>query len=236
MFIATQSFEPWRLSSGIKHWYWGIDFDRQSQCFPNQNGISSRPWLSLDPAWASPCVGSLWRSPASCWGWPAPHGTRCTSILEGRGGTAWSRGCSRLQWPRWTSPTCRGSPCPMAKIGFLDLKPRFWAQKKESLLNSNHVLATTGKSCSKKKVAFSQINISLLRNFGWFFGLKPIFGQKTLFGRTDRVCCPSGSFFDVPDGSTKFRWKRSKIKGTYTSKVTQAPNGPKQGWALKNDP
>ena len=70
MFIATQSFEPWRLSSGIKHWYWEIDFDRQSQCFPNQNGISSRPWLSLDPAWASPCVGSLWRSQASCWGRP----------------------------------------------------------------------------------------------------------------------------------------------------------------------
>ena len=28
----------------------------------------------------------------------------------------------------------------MAKFGFLDPKPRFWAQKKGSLLNSNHVL------------------------------------------------------------------------------------------------
>ena len=45
----------------------------------------------------------------------------------------------------------------MAKIGFLDQKPKFWAQKKESLFNSNHVLATTGKSCPKKKVAFAQI-------------------------------------------------------------------------------
>ena len=54
----------------------------------------------------------------------------------------------------------------MAKIGFFGQKPRFWAQKKRSLLDSNHVLATTGNSCSKKKVAFSQINISLLGNFG----------------------------------------------------------------------
>ena len=32
-------------------------------------------------------------------------------------------------------------------------------------LNSDHVLATTGKSCSKKKVPFSKINIRFLRNF-----------------------------------------------------------------------
>ena len=56
----------------------------------------------------------------------------------------------------------------MAKIGFFGQKPRFGAQKKGSLLGTNHVLATTGKSCSKKKVASSQINISLLRNFGCF--------------------------------------------------------------------
>ena len=52
------------------------------------------------------------------------------------------------------------------KIGFFGQKPRFWAQKKGPLLSSNHVMATTGKSCSKKKVAFSQINISLIGNFG----------------------------------------------------------------------
>ena len=45
----------------------------------------------------------------------------------------------------------------MAKIGFLDQKPKFWAKKKVPLLDSNHLLATTGKSCSKKKVAFAQI-------------------------------------------------------------------------------
>ena len=47
-----------------------------------------------------------------------------------------------------------------AKIGFFGQKPRFWAQKKHTLLNSNHVLATTGKSCSKKKVALAQIIIT----------------------------------------------------------------------------
>ena len=45
----------------------------------------------------------------------------------------------------------------------------------------------------------------------------------------------NSSFFDGPDGSTKFRWKRSKIKGTYTYELTQAENGQKLGLALKND-
>ena len=39
----------------------------------------------------------------------------------------------------------------------MDQKLKFWAQKKVPLLYPNHVLATTGKSCSKKKVAFAQI-------------------------------------------------------------------------------
>ena len=67
----------------------------------------------------------------------------------------------------------------LAKIGFLDQKPRFWAQKKGPLSQIHHVLATTGKSFSKKKSAFSQIikggNIIL----GDFFGVKPIFRPKT---------------------------------------------------------
>ena len=42
--------------------------------------------------------------------------------------------------------------------------------------------------------------------------------------------------FDGPDSSTKFRWNRSKIKGTNTSEVIQAQNGQKQGWAPKNYP
>ena len=68
----------------------------------------------------------------------------------------------------------------MAKIGFLDQKPRFWVQKKRSLLGISHVLATPGKSCSKKKVAFAQIIITqniILDDLG----LKPIFRPKTSF-------------------------------------------------------
>merc|ERR1711867_78686 len=50
------------------------------------------------------------------------------------------------------------------KIGVIWQKSDFWTKnrnfgpKKEvPLFNSNHVLATTGKSCSKKKSAFAQI-------------------------------------------------------------------------------
>ena len=64
----------------------------------------------------------------------------------------------------------------------------FWAKirifgpkKKGSLLNRNHVLATTGQSCAKKKVPFSQINISLLAVFGCFFGKKMDFRPKNRF-------------------------------------------------------
>ena len=53
----------------------------------------------------------------------------------------------------------------LAKIGFFGQNRDFGPKKNVTLLEPNHILATTGKSCSKKKVAFSQINISLLRNF-----------------------------------------------------------------------
>ena len=60
-------------------------------------------------------------------------------------------------------------------------KTEILGQKKNLLLDSNHVLAMTGRSCSKKKVAFYQIDIRLLKNFGCFFGFKPIFSQKNIF-------------------------------------------------------
>merc|ERR1719195_564109 len=67
-------------------------------------------------------------------------------------------------------------------------KSDFWAKnrnfgpkKRHSLFNSNHVLATTEKSCSKKKGPFAQIikggNVIL----GDFFGVRPIFRPKTTF-------------------------------------------------------
>ena len=57
----------------------------------------------------------------------------------------------------------------------------FWGPKKRALFNRNHVPATTGQSCQKKKVPFSQMNISLLANFGSFFGKKRIFGPFSAF-------------------------------------------------------
>ena len=45
-------------------------------------------------------------------------------------------------------------------VGRFRPKTEILGQKKEPLPNSNHVLATTGKCCSKKKVTFSQIIIT----------------------------------------------------------------------------
>ena len=65
----------------------------------------------------------------------------------------------------------------IAKNGFFGSKSEFSVPIKHPLFSSNHVLATTEKSCANKKVPFSQINISVLANFGWF----RIFGQKNAY-------------------------------------------------------
>ena len=49
------------------------------------------------------------------------------------------------------------------------------------VLNDNHVLAATGQSCAKEKVPFSQMNISLLADFGCYFGKKRIFSPFSTF-------------------------------------------------------
>ena len=81
---------------------------------------------------------------------------------------------------------------------------------------SNHVLATTGKSCSKKKVAFAQIikggNVIL----GDFWGkthleAKNCFSAKRKNARFSVIPAQTGSvillghLFDGPDGSPEFR-------------------------------
>ena len=67
-----------------------------------------------------------------------------------------------------------GISCVWQKSDFSAIPRNFGPKKKHTLLNPNHVLATTGKSCLKKKVAFSRINISILRIFGCFWGIKCI--------------------------------------------------------------
>ena len=61
-------------------------------------------------------------------------------------------------------------------------------------------------------------------------------GPFSEFPARTRFVVMLGHFFDGPAGSTKFCWKRSKIKGTDTCELTQAQKGQKQGWAPKNDP
>merc|ERR1712012_272963 len=69
------------------------------------------------------------------------------------------------------------------KSDYLTKNRNFGPKKRGPLFNPNHVLATTGKSCSKKKSAFAQIikggNVIL-----GDFGVRPIFRPKTLFGKT----------------------------------------------------
>ena len=62
----------------------------------------------------------------------------------------------------------------------------FGAKKKNSLLDPNHVLATTGQSCTKEKVPFSQINISLLADFGCYFGKNGFSARFPHFGKAQK--------------------------------------------------
>ena len=68
------------------------------------------------------------------------------------------------------------------KIGVVWQKSDFWAKnqnfgpkKRHSLFARNHVLATTGKSCSKKKSAFALIFKGENVILGDFFGGKTHF-------------------------------------------------------------
>ena len=77
-----------------------------------------------------------------------------------------------------------------------------------------------------------------LRNYhkSMFLLLQRKNGRFSVIGARIGSIIILGQFFDGLDGPTKFRWKRSKIKGTYTYDVTQAQKGEKQGWAPKNNP
>ena len=62
--------------------------------------------------------------------------------------------------------------------------PRFWAPKKDHFCTLTMLWPRPEKVGQRKKVVFSQINISLLKNFGCFFGLNPFLAKKPLFCRT----------------------------------------------------
>ena len=110
---------------------------------------------------------------------------------------------NRYQDGKWTvSP--RATNGLSTKIGVLWQKSDFLAKnwdfgpKKSSFLGTNHVLATIGKSYSKKKVAFYKINISLLTNLGCFcdkthFWPKKHFSAKRKNGRFFVIMARTGS-------------------------------------------
>ena len=68
----------------------------------------------------------------------------------------------------------------IAKIGFLDQKPRFGAEKKESLLGIAMFWPRPEK-LFKEKSCLCPNNYHPKYHFGWFFGVKPIFRPKTTF-------------------------------------------------------
>ena len=99
-------------------------------------------------------------------------------------------GVTRKQYIRrcWNGPHANGlgtnAPVPKNAVPYEkngNQNPDFWVQKKRALLDSNHVLATTGKSCQQKKVPLSPLNISLLGFLECFFGEKRIFGPFSPF-------------------------------------------------------
>ena len=92
------------------------------------------------------------------------------------------------------------------------------------------------KKLFKEKSTLFQNKYQSLKKFWVIFLEKMQFGPKKHFwaehknsrfsiilAQTGSVVNP-GHFFDGPDVSTKLCWKRSKIKGTYYSEVTQAQN------------
>ena len=134
------------------------------------------------------------------------------------------------------------------KIGFLDQKPKFWAQKKALTFGDSPCSGHDRKKLFKEKKCLCPNNQGGKCHFGWFFGVKPIFKPKTTFW--PNVKTPVSPFFRHVPGplsfwviflmvrtvSPEFRWNRSKIRGSCTSVVSLAQNGQKQGWAPKNDP
>ena len=101
---------------------------------------------------------------------------------------------------------------PISKNGFSGQNPDFWAKKKHTLFNSNHVPATTGQSCQKEKVPFFQ---SLSKFWVVVITKNGFSARFSLFGQTqkrpflrnsgrDRLRWLPISFFWCPGYSSQF--------------------------------
>ena len=76
---------------------------------------------------------------------------------------------------------------PIAKNGCLGRNPSFWAQKKDSLLDSNHVLATAKQSCEKNGFLAKKHSSTKRKNDGF-----------SLIPEGTRSVVIVGHFFDGP--------------------------------------
>ena len=89
--------------------------------------------------------------------------------------------------------------------------------------------AVTGRRCPHSAVGrgktFWRVNQVFVYENGHNSGTK----SRKIASNVGNV----GHFFDGLNGSTKFRWKRSKTKGTYYSELTQAQNGENRGESRK---
>ena len=100
---------------------------------------------------------------------------------------------NRLSEGRWPKLVLYGK-----KLDFW-AKNRDFAPQKYSLFDFNHVLATTGKSCWKKKVAFAQINITQNDKSPLdYLGKGTFFRWTTFSGRGQNMVSPKKWMFFGP--------------------------------------
>ena len=130
--------------------------EADAKCFP----LTSALW---QPSWEVQITNedrgaNSWYCDADYGKRPNP-GTESRKIVPKVGNERSLQGLQTGRWPKLGS---------CGKNWIFWPKTKILCPKKKPLLNRHHVLATTGKSCSKKKVAFSQINISFF--LGDFLG------------------------------------------------------------------
>ena len=77
-----------------------------------------------------------------------------TAVTRKRKVEKWIRRCQNFRLREGYKRAIDEIRGPIAKNGFSGKNPKILAKKKRSLLNSNHVPATTGQCCPKKKYPF----------------------------------------------------------------------------------
>ena len=173
----------------------------------------------------------------NCYLWPLHYPARAlrglsravekSKIITDLRNEPFLQGLQTVRWPKLGS---------YGKNQIFGPKIEISGPKKAHILQDTMFWLRPQKSWSKKKVPFSKINISLLKNFGMFFWDKMHYWpKKTLFGWTWKrpfLRWHSGSFFDGPDGRNGkvvapgilVIWAVDKNSNYYTINWLLAPN------------